>query len=180
MPRAGPDKCHRALGVAQPEKPVRPDLNVIQQREPEGLTNGLERRLKDGLQGGQARHDLHQIGVDLQRQDALKLNDLVFKPPMQEVMRLCSPYLHEDLKGEATLSMGRAVEYARHGVSGIVNVTPFNCLPGTIVNALLWRFSQDYPHVPVLKMVYDGTTQSGDQTRIEAFMYQAQQAGEIQ
>ena len=93
------------------------------------------------------------------------------------LMHLSSPYLSEHVRGEANLSMGRAVEYARHGLHGIVNVIPFGCMPGTIVNALLSRFSQDYPDIPVLKMVYDGTMQAGDQTRIEAFMYQALEAG---
>jgi predicted CoA-substrate-specific enzyme activase len=103
------------------------------------------------------------------------VNHFLREIPTEEVMNLSSEYLHEEIRGEATLSMGRAVEYARHGFNGVVNIIPFNCLPGTIVNSLLCRFSQDYPQVPVLKMVYDGTIQSGDQTRIEAFMYQARQ-----
>jgi len=90
-----------------------------------------------------------------------------------EVMALSAPYLSEHVRGEANLSMGRAVEYALHGLSGIVNLMPFGCMPGTIVNALLTSFSRDYQQVPVLKMDYDGTMQAGEQTRIEAFMYQA-------
>jgi predicted nucleotide-binding protein (sugar kinase/HSP70/actin superfamily) len=101
------------------------------------------------------------------------INHFVREISTEDVMELCSGYLHEDIRGEATLSMGRAVEYARHGFNGVVNLMPFNCMPGIIVNALLCRFSRDYPQVPVLKMVYDGTMQSGDQTRIEAFIYQA-------
>ncbi|MCP4716521.1 MAG: hypothetical protein GY868_15480, partial [Deltaproteobacteria bacterium] len=93
-----------------------------------------------------------------------------------DVMRLCRPYCVEHIRGEANLSMGRAVEYARHGMHGVANLIPFNCMPGTIVNTLLWRFAGDYPQLPLLKMVYDGTEQAGDRTRIEAFMYQARQA----
>ncbi len=92
----------------------------------------------------------------------------------EAVMKTCSQYLDENIRGEATLSMGRAIEYAQHGFNGIVNLIPFNCLPGTIVNTLLRSFSRDYPNLPVLKMVYDGNMQSSDQTRIEAFMYQAE------
>ncbi len=91
------------------------------------------------------------------------------------IQKLCSPYASEDLRGESNLSMGRAVEYARHGLHGVANLIPFNCMPGTIVNTLLWRYAQDYPDMPLLKMVYDGTRQAGDQTRIEAFLYQARQ-----
>jgi predicted nucleotide-binding protein (sugar kinase/HSP70/actin superfamily) len=90
-------------------------------------------------------------------------------------MEFCSCYVDRNIRGEATLSMGRAVEYARYGINGIVNLIPFNCLPGTIVNTLLWKFVLDYPEIPILKMLYDGNLQSTDQTRIEAFMYQATQ-----
>ena len=37
------------------------------------------------------------------------------------------------VRGEANLSLGRAVEYGLHGFSGIVNLMPFACMPGTIV-----------------------------------------------
>jgi len=94
------------------------------------------------------------------------------------VMRLAASYISEDIRGEAPLSLGRAAEYACHGFAGIANLIPFNCLPGTMVNTILWRFSRDNPNVPVLKMVYDGTVQSGDETRIEAFMYQVHQVFE--
>lgn len=92
------------------------------------------------------------------------------------IMACSAPYLSEHVRGEANLSLGRAVEYALHGCSGIVNLMPFACMPGTIVNALLGPFSRDWPQVPVLKMVFDGTAQAGDQTRLEAFMHQAGEA----
>ena len=98
--------------------------------------------------------------------------------PTEKTMKLCSDYLDESIRGEATLSMGRALEYAEHGFSGVVNLIPFNCMPGTIVNTLLRRFSSEYPHLPLLKMVYDGNIQSSAQTRIEAFMYQARKGFE--
>ena len=92
------------------------------------------------------------------------------------IMGYSAPYLSQHVRGEANLSLGRAVEYALHGCSGIVNLMPFACMPGTIVNALLGRFARDWPNVPVLKMVFDGTPQAGDQTRLEAFMHQAGEA----
>ncbi len=95
--------------------------------------------------------------------------------PTSHIMNLCSSYCTEDIRGEANLSMGRAVEYATHGFHGIANLAPFNCMPGTIVNTLLSQFSKDYPQTPILKMVYDGTKQSSSRTRIEAFMHQVQQ-----
>ncbi|MFH1550598.1 MAG: acyl-CoA dehydratase activase [Planctomycetota bacterium] len=98
----------------------------------------------------------------------------------KEVLKLGNKYVNVTFRGEAILSMGRAVEYAHHGFNGIVNVVPFSCLPGTIVNALLKRFSEDYPDIPVLKMDYDGTKQASEETRLEAFIHQARQHLESQ
>jgi len=98
--------------------------------------------------------------------------------PTREVVAHAGSYMCSDIRGEAALSMGRAVEYALNRTHGIVNLMPFSCLPGTIVNTLLWSFARDYPAIPQLKMVYDGTAQSGEHMRIEAFMHQARRAME--
>lgn len=90
----------------------------------------------------------------------------------EEVVKLGSRYLHEAIRGEAILSMGKCIEYVHAGYQGVVNLTPFQCLPGTIVNALLERFKREFNNIPVLKMAYDGTAQSAEETRIEAFMHQ--------
>ncbi|MBC8372475.1 MAG: hypothetical protein H8E53_02695, partial [Planctomycetes bacterium] len=97
--------------------------------------------------------------------------------PISKVMRHASPYVNQAIRcGDTALGMGRAVEYARHGFHGVVNLSPFNCLPSTIVDALLHRFSDHNPSVPVLRMVYDGSLQTSEQIRTEAFMHQAHQA----
>jgi len=101
-----------------------------------------------------------------------------YERPTRDVVRHSERYIHEAIRGEPILSMGRAVEYAREGFHGVINLVPFNCLPGTIVNALLRRFAEDYPQVPVLRMVFDGNMQASEQTRLEAFMYQARQVCE--
>lgn len=93
----------------------------------------------------------------------------------KEVLRQARNYLPASIRGEAALSMGRAVEYAHEGLHGVINLVPFNCLPGTIVNALLENFRRDHDDLPVLKMAFDGLEQSNEQTRLEAFMHQAKQ-----
>jgi predicted nucleotide-binding protein (sugar kinase/HSP70/actin superfamily) len=95
--------------------------------------------------------------------------------PISDVLRLGSRYLDPTVKGEAILSMGRAVEYVHHGVDGIVNVVPFGCMPGAIVNGLLERFREDHGGIPVLKLAFDGVEQAGEATLLEAFVHQARQ-----
>jgi predicted CoA-substrate-specific enzyme activase len=92
-----------------------------------------------------------------------------------DVIRLGAGYIDPTIKGEAILSIGRAVEYAHHGLDGVVNVAPFGCMPGSIVSGLLEKFRQDYDGIPLLKMDYDGTEQSGEETLLEAFVHQARQ-----
>ena len=93
--------------------------------------------------------------------------------PTREILDRASPYIHESMRGEACLSMGRAVEYAEEDFAGVVNIAPFGCLPSTIVASLTRKFRQHHQSIPWLDMYFDGTRQTGTQTRLEAFMAQA-------
>jgi len=106
------------------------------------------------------------------------VGDFLYEEPTPHVVDKAKPYLMPAVRGEAILSMGRAVEYVEKHFHGVINVAPFNCLPGNIVNALLKKFSEVYMDVPVLKMSYDGLRQASEETRLEAFMYQARQLAE--
>ncbi|MBW1712853.1 MAG: CoA activase, partial [Deltaproteobacteria bacterium] len=59
--------------------------------------------------------------------------------------------------------------------SGLVNVMPFTCMPGTIVNAVLKRFREEHDSIPFLNMACDGQEQTNTRSRLEAFMYQVGQ-----
>jgi predicted nucleotide-binding protein (sugar kinase/HSP70/actin superfamily) len=107
------------------------------------------------------------------------IRDFLYEAPTRELVALARPYLDFSVRGEAILSMARAVEYAHNGCDGVVNVVPFNCMPGTIVEALLERYRRFHPDMPILKMAYDGLVQVGEETRIEAFMYQTSQHVEV-
>ena len=93
----------------------------------------------------------------------------------RHIFHLARPYLDSTIRGEAVLSMGRVVEYALENFDGVINVTPFNCMPGNIVNTLLEPFRRDYDNIPVLKLAYDGLEQTSELTRVEAFMHQAKE-----
>jgi len=91
--------------------------------------------------------------------------------PTQEILNRGRTYLSPAVEGEAILGMGRAVEYAEHGFNGIVNVIPFGCMPGTIASILLHQFHQEYG-LPVFTLVVEGTKDSGQDIRLEAFVHQ--------
>jgi len=85
------------------------------------------------------------------------------------------PYIHDSYKGDPVLSMGRAVEYIEEDFDGIINVIPFHCMPGTTVNAVLEKLQREHDGIPCLKLTFDGQEETNEETRIEAFIHQAQQ-----
>jgi predicted CoA-substrate-specific enzyme activase len=95
------------------------------------------------------------------------------EPSIDQTLRTARPYIHHSFEGEAVLSVGKAIDYINRGVSGIVNVMPFTCMPGTIAGAVLKRVQEDHNNIPLLTIAYDGQGDSHTVTRLEAFMHQA-------
>ncbi|MFW2331801.1 MAG: acyl-CoA dehydratase activase, partial [Nitrospinota bacterium] len=50
---------------------------------------------------------------------------------IKQVLANAAPYMHHSFEGEAVLSIGKAVEYAQNNISGVVNIMPFSCMPGS-------------------------------------------------
>ena len=93
----------------------------------------------------------------------------------KEVVELGKHYVDDSYRGDPVLSFGRATEYVEKGFDGIVNLLPFYCMPGTIVNAVMEKFQKDHEGIPCMKMAFDGQEETNEETRLEAFMHQAQQ-----
>ncbi len=118
----------------------------------------------------------------IQKRDEHKMKE-IFKgaikkldePTTEQVLQSASPYIHDSFEGEATLSVGKAIDFIRHGASGIINVMPFTCMPGTVVTGVMKRVRLDFDNIPFLTMAYDGLEQTNTLTRLEAFMHQASQ-----
>ncbi|MBI3815373.1 MAG: CoA activase, partial [Nitrospinae bacterium] len=97
------------------------------------------------------------------------------EPSAKYIQKRSIKYLHPSFEGEAILSIGKAIDYVEKGVSGIVNIMPFTCMPGMVVTAISKKFREDFNDIPWLNMVYDGQEDSQLQTRLEAFIYQAKE-----
>ncbi|HUV04235.1 MAG TPA: acyl-CoA dehydratase activase [Armatimonadota bacterium] len=97
------------------------------------------------------------------------------EPSSDEVLDMAGPYVHRSFEGEAIMTVGKAVDFIKKGLSGVVAVMPFTCMPGTIANALLKRVREELGEFPFLNMVYDGVEQGTDATRLEAFTHQARE-----
>jgi len=97
------------------------------------------------------------------------------EPSIPETLELAKDYLHPSFEGEAILSMGKSRDFVRKGAAGLVNIMPFTCMPGTVVNSLFKRFREEHGNIPFLNLAYDGQEQTHTRTRLEAFMYQVRQ-----
>jgi predicted nucleotide-binding protein (sugar kinase/HSP70/actin superfamily) len=95
--------------------------------------------------------------------------------PVGELMNHVRPYYHPGLGTEAPLSMGKAIDLARCGLSGVIHVLPFSCMPGIVVTGLREALRADHGRIPWLDVIYDAQGETNIQTRLEAFMHQARQ-----
>ncbi|MBW1917551.1 MAG: CoA activase [Deltaproteobacteria bacterium] len=132
------------------------------------------------------KHFLNYLQVYLTERQQLKLEHHLEQIFQGGLKNLCEPciaetiayahgYLDPSFEGEAILSIGKSKDFIRKGASGLVNIMPFTCMPGTVVNALFKRFREEHDNIPFINLVYDGQEQTNTRTRLEAFMYQVRQ-----
>ena len=100
-------------------------------------------------------------------------------PPIKTIISYGRPYVHDSFEGEAILSIGKAIDFYQKGASGIINIMPFGCMPGTIVSALLKRMREDHSNLPCLNMAYEGQENTHSITKLEAFLYQVKQYSKV-
>ena len=95
--------------------------------------------------------------------------------PVAELMELCDPYIHRDYVGDPPLALGTATALSKTEISGIANILPFTCLPGTIVASLSTAFRKDHADMPWVDIAFDGQEDTGIETRLQAFVHQAKE-----
>ncbi|HOC42720.1 MAG TPA: acyl-CoA dehydratase activase [Thermoanaerobaculales bacterium] len=96
------------------------------------------------------------------------------EPDISEVVDAGLQYLPLNFEGEAILTVGRAVRFARDGASLVVNCAPFGCMAGSASAALLQEV-ESRTGVPMVSLFYDG---AGDLNRVlEAYIGQGLRRG---
>lgn len=84
--------------------------------------------------------------------------------------RLAAPYLNHFVGGHGRESVGKAVEYARAGVDGVVQLAPLTCMPEIVAHSVLPRVRDDYG-LPTMTIYLDEQAgEAGLYTRLEAFV----------
>jgi predicted CoA-substrate-specific enzyme activase len=81
-------------------------------------------------------------------------------------------YIDPAFRGEAVLGLGKAMDFHRRGLAGIINVMPFTCMPGIITSSVFKRFQQEHDNMPVLNLSFEGLDSGDLPIRLEAFLQQ--------
>ena len=89
------------------------------------------------------------------------------EPDIHQTITEGCRFLPMNFSGEAIITLGRAVLFARQNAALVVNVAPFGCMPGTITSALC-REVQAQTRVPMVSLFYDG--EPGINRRLEVFL----------
>lgn len=92
---------------------------------------------------------------------------------INEILENCAPYIHKDYDGDPPLAIGTASLLTETNISGIVHILPFTCMPGTINCAISNDFRKNHKNIPWENIAYDGQEDTSIETRLQAFMHQA-------
>jgi predicted nucleotide-binding protein (sugar kinase/HSP70/actin superfamily) len=84
-------------------------------------------------------------------------------------------YIHHDYDGDPPLSLGTASILSDGYISGVVNILPFTCMPGTLNTSVSDLFKRDHDHIPWENLAFDGQEDSSIDSRLQAFMHQAKE-----
>ncbi len=123
--------------------------------------------------------ELGEMGVEVQRQ--IMFGDWlehVLKPSVfyckeshrERSVRYSKDYMKRPIGGECIETIGDTVYAAKHGVDGIIHISPFSCMPEIVAQNILPKVSRQ-EDIPVMSLVLDEQTgKAGYITRIEAFV----------
>ncbi len=98
--------------------------------------------------------------------------DTIHDPDTEAILAKAAPWLHASFRGEAVLSVGKAVDMIERGAAGIVAAMPFGCMPGTVATAIMRGLSARLG-APCISLPFDGTESPANRLQLEAFMEQA-------
>lgn len=90
----------------------------------------------------------------------------------EEMVNNGHTYVNKLFGGEAIVSLGKAVDFAKRDIYGIINAGPFNCMPNIIVSALCRDLRNDHDGIPFLNLDYDGYEDSTREEKISIFFSQ--------
>jgi predicted nucleotide-binding protein (sugar kinase/HSP70/actin superfamily) len=75
-----------------------------------------------------------------------------------EILGYADPYLPAaGASGEMVVNIGKSIYFARKGLDGVIDISPFTCMNGIICEAIYPRVSRDHAGFPIRNFYFDGT-----------------------
>ena len=123
-----------------------------------------------GLLNGLAHRDHHRL-----EEAASAVLQGLEEPPPGEIKKEAGKYITDHYGGEPPMTIGRAASLARRGrAAGAIFVAPFNCMPGSYVEAQQGLMQKDLG-IPIITVYYDGKKSANRNEQIAGLVYQAAQ-----
>ncbi len=111
--------------------------------------------------------ELAKMGMEVYR--CMNFTNSVIHSQFKKRFKTAKKYAKFHLGSTANYTVAEALEFAREGVDGIIQVKSFGCTPELNAQPILDNISRDYK-VPVLHFSFDSeTSETGVKTRLEAF-----------
>jgi predicted nucleotide-binding protein (sugar kinase/HSP70/actin superfamily) len=86
------------------------------------------------------------------------------------MLRDAKGYLKNMVGGHGLDTIANAVRYSREGFDGIIQILPMTCMPEIVAESILPRVAEDY-QIPIMSLAVDEhSSDTGLQTRLEAFI----------
>lgn len=111
--------------------------------------------------------ELAKFGMEIHRK--MTLTNTVINCQYKDRIKTGKKYAKYFIGATANYTISEALEFARMGVDGIIQVKSFGCTPEIDAIPILQNISRDY-NIPILHFSFDSqTSETGVKTRLEAF-----------
>jgi predicted nucleotide-binding protein (sugar kinase/HSP70/actin superfamily) len=113
--------------------------------------------------------ELAKKGIEVSRYTTVTYLLFQKKKRLKKTMKEAKNYLKYTIGADGTDNVARANVMAMMGYDGIIHTKPFGCTPEVNAMPILQKISNDYK-IPILYFSFDSqTSETGVQTRLEAF-----------
>ena len=111
--------------------------------------------------------ELAKFGMEVYRR--MNLTCTVIHNENKKKRKIAKKYAKYNLGATANCTVAEAIEFAKEGCAGIIQVKSFGCTPEIDAMPILQNVSRDF-NIPILHFSFDSqTSETGVKTRLEAF-----------
>lgn len=111
--------------------------------------------------------ELAKFGMEIFR--TMNLTNTIIHSKFKKNLKSAKKYAKYFLGATANYTIGEALEFAKTGCDGIIQIKSFGCTPEIDAMPILQNISKDF-NIPILHFSFDSqTSETGVKTRIEAF-----------